>query len=205
MLLHELSCHKVRLLLSVLMLKDACRNHYTIPSVDPIVSDEPRYFADEGHEALIHKPPRFARVGHTLLSAHCNVHSFTLPPKEGAGPVGPAVLRNVAKYAELQGLAQLRRIPLLGTWVNTARTRRAQRTDVPHDDLKEALIRRPDGVYVTMPFQTHQRNVVGGCWERTETRTRPRTGRSGCCLQTTTPCSGRALRGYWAPTGAWRS
>src|ERR671910_703433 len=74
-------------------------------------------------------------------------------------------------------------------------------TDVSHDDLQEALIRRPDGVYVTMPFQTHQPNVVGGCWERTETRTRPPTGRSGCCSQTTTPCSARALRGYWPPTG----
>src|SRR5215203_3399841 len=93
----------------------------------------------------------------------------------------------------------------LHTPVNTARTRRAQRTDVPHDDLEEAKIRRQKGVYVTMPFQTHQRKVVGGCWERTETRTRTRTGRSGCCLQTTTPCSGRALPGYWPPTGAWRS
>src|SRR5215213_9169635 len=97
---------------------------------------------------------------------------------------------------------EARRIHLLRTRVNTARTRRAQRTDVPHDDLEEAKIRGQKGVYVTMPFQTHQRNVVGGCWERTETRTRTRTGRSGCCLQTTTPCSGRALRGYWPPTGA---
>src|SRR5215203_6852026 len=100
---------------------------------------------------------------------------------------------------------EVRRITLPRTWVNTARTRRAQRTDVPHDDLEEAKIRRQKGVYVTMPFQTHQRKVVGGCWERTETRTRTRTGRSGCCLQTTTPCSGRALPGYWPPTGAWRS
>ena len=46
MLRHELSSHKVGLLLSVLMLKDACRNHYAIASVDPVVSDEPLYFAD---------------------------------------------------------------------------------------------------------------------------------------------------------------
>src|SRR5829696_7053898 len=103
------------------------------------------------------------------------------------------------------GRGELLRIHLPRTRVNTARTRRAQRTDVPHDDLEEAKIRRQKGVYVTMPFQTHQRNVVGGCWERTETPTRIRTGRSGCCLQMTTPCSGRALRGYWSPTGAWRS
>src|SRR5215203_4939157 len=100
---------------------------------------------------------------------------------------------------------EVRRIHLPRTPLNTARTRRAQRTDVPHDDLEEALIRRQKGVYVTMPFQTYERNVVGGCWESTEIRTQPRTGRSGCCLQTTTPCSGRALRGYWSPTGAWRS
>src|SRR5215208_8538700 len=107
-------------------------------------------------------------------------------------------------FRQFQDEVQLPRIPIPRTPVNTARTRRAQRTDVPHD-LEEAKIRGQKGVYVTMPFQTHQRNVVGGCWERTETRTRTRTGRSGCCLQTTTPCSGRALRGYWPPTGAWRS
>src|SRR5215210_1205550 len=104
-----------------------------------------------------------------------------------------------------RGYAELRRIPLPRTPLNTARTRRAQRTDVPHDDREEALIRRQKVVYVTMPFQTCQRNVVGGCWERTETPTRIRTGRSGCCLQTTKPCSGRVLRGYWPPMGAWRS
>src|SRR5215213_5107818 len=84
---------------------------------------------------------------------------------------------------------------------NTPSTRRAHRTDVPHDDLEEAKIRRQKGVEGTMHFQTHQRNGAGGCWERTETRTRPRTGRSGCCLPTTTPCSGKALQGYWPPTG----
>src|SRR5215208_3800118 len=56
--------------------------------------------------------------------------------------------------------SELRRIPIPRTPVNTARTRRAQRTDVPHD-LEEAKIRGQKGVYVTMPFQTHQRNVVG--------------------------------------------
>src|SRR5215204_6675330 len=50
--------------------------------------------------------------------------------------------------------------------MNTARTRRAQPTDVPHDDLEEAKNRRPNGVDGTMPFQTHQRNGAGGCWER---------------------------------------
>src|SRR5215212_6113772 len=106
---------------------------------------------------------------------------------------------------EHKGSARTSENPLPRTQVNTARTRRAQPTDVPHDDLEEAKIRRQKGVEGTMPFQTHQRNGAGGCWERTETRTRPRTGRSGCCLQTTTPCSGKALQGYWPPTGAWRS
>src|SRR5918995_5295012 len=80
MLCHKLSGHKVRLLLSVLMLKDACRNHYAIPSVDPVVSDESRYFADEGHEALIDQLPRLLGVGNTVVSAHSNVHSSSLPP-----------------------------------------------------------------------------------------------------------------------------
>jgi hypothetical protein len=66
MLRHELSSHKVRLLLSVLMLKDACRNHHAIPSVDPVVSDEPRYFADEGYKALIDQLPRLLGVGNTV-------------------------------------------------------------------------------------------------------------------------------------------
>src|ERR687893_429147 len=80
MLLHKLSCHKVRLLLSVLMLKDAGRNHYAVPGVDPVVSYEPRYFADEGHKSLLDQLPRLLRVGNTVVSAHCNVHSSNLPP-----------------------------------------------------------------------------------------------------------------------------
>src|SRR5918998_2324146 len=80
MLRHELSSHKVRLLLSVLMLKDACRNHYAIASVDPVVSDEPRHFADEGHKALLDQLARLLGVGNTVVSAHCNVHSSNLPP-----------------------------------------------------------------------------------------------------------------------------
>src|SRR5829696_6863265 len=53
MLPHELSCHKGRLLLSVLMLKDAGRNCYAVPSVDQVVSHESRHFADDGHKALL--------------------------------------------------------------------------------------------------------------------------------------------------------
>src|ERR687890_2536325 len=100
MLCHELSCHKVRLLLSVLMLKDAGRNHNPVAGVDPIVSDEPRYFADEGHEALIDNPPRFARVGHTLVAPYRNVHSFNLPPSSrGRGDQSHLLLDNVTTLA----------------------------------------------------------------------------------------------------------
>ena len=56
--------------------------------------------------------------------------------------------------------------------MNTARTRRAQRTDVPHDDIEEAKIRRQKGEYATMPFRTHQRTAPElGYWERTGIRT----------------------------------
>src|SRR5215217_6958765 len=91
---------------------------------------------------------------------------------------------------------ELPRTPYMRSSENTPSTHSAEYrsnsqgatyTDVPHDDLEEALIRRQKGVYVTMSFQTYQRNVVGGCWERTEPQTRIRTGRSGCCLQTTKP------------------
>src|SRR5918994_1014472 len=100
MLLPELPCHKVGLLLSVLMLKDACRNHYPVSCVDPVVSDEPLYFADEGHEALIDNPPRFARVGHTLVAPYRNVHSFNLPPSSrGRGDQPHLLLDNVTTLA----------------------------------------------------------------------------------------------------------
>src|SRR5215218_10365502 len=75
MLRHELSCPKVRLLLSVLMLEDARRNHNPVPGVDPVVSHEPRHFADDGHEALIDQLPHLLRVGHALVAPHGNVHS----------------------------------------------------------------------------------------------------------------------------------
>jgi hypothetical protein len=48
MLRHKLSCHKVGLLLGVLVLEDAGRNYYSVPGVDTVVSDEPLYLADEG-------------------------------------------------------------------------------------------------------------------------------------------------------------
>src|SRR5215218_6436883 len=124
MLRHELSSHKGRLLLSVLMLKDAGRNHDAVPSVDPVVSHESRHSADDGHEALIHNPARFARVGHTLVAPHCNVHRFRPPLPKRAGPVSPAVLINEVQCEGLEGQTQLPRTPLLGRWVNNPYARR---------------------------------------------------------------------------------
>src|SRR5918997_4901916 len=76
MLRVELSSPPVRLLLIGLVLKDAGRNHYAVPSVDPVVSHESRDFADDGHEALLHQAPRLARVGHALVPPYRSVHSF---------------------------------------------------------------------------------------------------------------------------------
>jgi hypothetical protein len=91
MLCHKLSCPKSRLLLSVLMLEDAGRNRYAVASVDEVVSHEPLYFADEEQEALIHNPPRFARVTHTLVAPYRDVQlSATLrdqgPGRSSLGP-----------------------------------------------------------------------------------------------------------------------
>src|ERR671913_1749269 len=89
MLPHELSCHKGRLLLSVLMLKDAGCNHYAVPGVDKVVSHEARHFADEGHKFLGHLR-HLLWVSHALVAPHCNVHSFRLPPlKRGRDPSAP--------------------------------------------------------------------------------------------------------------------
>src|ERR687897_3721439 len=89
MLRHELSRQKGRLLLSVLMLKDACRNCYAVAGVDRVVSHESRQFADDGHKALIDQLRHPLRVSDALVSAHCNVHSFSLPPKRGRDPSAP--------------------------------------------------------------------------------------------------------------------
>ena len=48
-----------------------------------------------------------------------------------------------------------------------------------------------------MPFRKHQWNWADGYWEESGTRTE----RSGCCWQTTTPCSGRASLGSCASYG----
>src|SRR5829696_2535342 len=76
MLRHELPSPPVRLLLSILVLKDAGRNHYPVPGVDKVVSHESGHFADDGYKALLHVPPHLARVGHALVAPYRSVHSF---------------------------------------------------------------------------------------------------------------------------------
>src|SRR5829696_4872439 len=75
MLSHKLSCQKVRLLLSVLMLEDAGCNHYPVPGVDKVVSHKSRHLADDGHKALLGHLGHLLRVTHALEAPHCNVHS----------------------------------------------------------------------------------------------------------------------------------
>ena len=45
----------------------------------------PLYLADEGNEALLDQLPHLLGVGNTVVSAHCNVHSSSLPPSVEGG------------------------------------------------------------------------------------------------------------------------
>src|SRR5215203_7430769 len=89
MLRHELSCHKGRLPLSVLMLKDAGCNHYAVPGVDKVVSHESWHLADDGHKVLDNLR-HLLGVTHALVAPYCTVHRFMLPPlRRGRDPSGP--------------------------------------------------------------------------------------------------------------------
>src|ERR687894_103207 len=76
MLRHELSSPPVRLLLGVLVLIDAGRNHHPVPGVNPVVSDESWDFANERYKALRHQSPCLAGVGDALVAPYRSVHSF---------------------------------------------------------------------------------------------------------------------------------
>src|ERR687893_801510 len=76
MLSHKLSCPKGRLLLSVLILKDAGCNHYAVAGIDQVVSHESRHFADDGHKAFLAQLRHLLRVAHALVAPHRNIHSF---------------------------------------------------------------------------------------------------------------------------------
>src|SRR5215203_3210844 len=119
MLSHELSSPEGRLLLCVLMLKDAGCNHYAVAGVDQVVSYESRHFADDGHKALLGHLRHLLGVGHALVAPHCNVHSFSLPPlKRGRDRSAPPQVDQRAQCEGLEGLTQLRRILLPRTLVN---------------------------------------------------------------------------------------
>src|SRR5918998_4281570 len=89
MLLYELSCPKGRLLLSVLMLKDACRNCYSVPGVHQVVSHESRHLADDGQKAFLGYLQHLLRVSHALEAPHCSVHRFTYLPLREGGTLRP--------------------------------------------------------------------------------------------------------------------
>src|ERR671933_176506 len=95
MLLHQLSCPKGRLLLSVLMLKDAYRSYDAVACVDMVVSYESRHFADDGHEDLLGQLGHLLGVGHALVSAHHSVHSFSLPPSYREGGTSRPRLKSI--------------------------------------------------------------------------------------------------------------
>src|ERR671911_1165452 len=104
---HELSCHKGGLLLSVLMLEDAGRNHYPVPGVDKVVSHESWHFADDGHKAFLAHLGHLLGVTHALVTPHCSVHSSRLPPlKRGRDLLAPPQVYQRAQCEGLEGLAQ---------------------------------------------------------------------------------------------------
>src|SRR5918994_7431846 len=119
MILHELSCHKGRLLLSSLVLENADPNDYAVPGVDCVVSHESLYFADQGHKAFLSHLCHLLRITHALVSAHCNVHRFTLPPfQRGQDQLALPKVDQRAQCEGLEGLTQLPTILLPRTWVN---------------------------------------------------------------------------------------
>src|SRR5215213_1896056 len=109
MLGHELSRPKGRLLLGVLMLEDAGRNHNPVPGVDTVVSYESRHFADDGHVVLLDQLRHLLRVAHAIVPSNRKVHSFGLPPSHIEGGVNRPCLKsyNAATLASIG----TRRIP----------------------------------------------------------------------------------------------
>src|SRR5829696_10474068 len=140
MLPHQLSCPIGGLLLSVLMLKDADPNHYPVPGVECVVSHESRQFTDDGHKILLGHLRHPLRVGNTLVSAHCNVHSFSPPPKRRRGRrVPPNQLINVPSVKGYKGWrnfrespkGEVRRIPIPRTSVNKGKKRKGAEESPP--------------------------------------------------------------------------
>src|SRR5215212_3248384 len=123
MLPHQLSCPIGGLLLSVLMLKGANPNHYPVPGVDCVVSHESRQFTDDGHKVRLGHLSHPLRVGNTLVSAHCNVHRFTPPPKREGGTLRPRLKSfNVFSVKGYKGWRNFRESP----------KGEVRRTPIPH-------------------------------------------------------------------------
>src|SRR5215218_8704684 len=87
MLPHELSCHKGRLLLSVLMLKDACRNCYAVPGVHQVVSHESRHLADDRHKAET-SPKITGRIAGATLAGNLATRATRLLRCKRTAPAG---------------------------------------------------------------------------------------------------------------------
>src|SRR5215204_6730496 len=94
------------------MLEDAGRNHHPVSGVDTVVSYKSRHLADDGHVVLLNQLSHLLRVSHALVSAHCNVHRFSLPPSKGRADRPRLELMNGANCEGLGYLEQLPRTPL---------------------------------------------------------------------------------------------
>src|SRR5918995_5458798 len=124
MLRHKLSCPKSRLLLSVLMLKDAGRNHHAVAGVDTVVSHESGHLADDGHVVLLDQLRHLSRVGHALVAPHRNVHRFGLPPSHrGRADQTRLKLMNGANCEGLGCLEQLPRTRYMRTSENSVKAK----------------------------------------------------------------------------------
>src|SRR5829696_7435165 len=93
-----------------------------------------------------------------LCASPSNTTRCRLPPRGVKG------LRSHSHGSQGKSLQDagcgLRRISILSTPLNSARTRRAHRRDVSHHSKGRTSLAR-QGIHDTMPFRTHQRNGAG--------------------------------------------
>src|SRR5215203_4817498 len=115
---HELSRSKVRLLLGVLVLEDARRNHYPVPRVDEVVSDEARQLADDGDKALIDKLGHLLGLADAIVAPYRDVHSFYLPPSHIEG--GTVQSRQSANGPSVKGCKSRRNFENAGSSPETS-------------------------------------------------------------------------------------
>src|SRR5215210_910886 len=139
MLLHKLSCHKGRLLLSSLVLKDADPNEYAVSGVDCVVSHESRQFADYGHEAFLGHLCHLLGLSDALVSPHSNVHSFSLPPSALEGGTGRPRLKliNVPSVRGYKGWRNFREDLFLGSSLSSDTVQRLMQ--ICHEPLEDCI------------------------------------------------------------------